>query len=615
MAITCTISFWNNSNKGGVSGASVYNNPQGQSDISANSDSLETGDNTWVIVYNGKNFSGDFMEIKPNTPLMDLKDLPRGAKKGDNWKSQIQSFIMYNAQPSFWGTSNDKPNLDHFVHNTANQAMFTEDTNFTNQCSIFPTDFASANNSYTYWQSSPMPAFGKSGMDDNINSIATSLNTWLIIFDDIHFTGNFLKIEPSRKYPDLDTVGRYDPAGNKKGDWKNQIQSFLIYSEEPAFWSSPYSRPQVDLTKFNSLFPNHFSDKSNSIAYIIEDSTYRIYNPDPSVNNSSTFALQDTLGVTYRMKLDHENTFAIDEHAQFDVNFNNSGVIQQISNFSWSAGGAFNISQAFIKIVDDTAWYLGTAGALETLGISEEAAAEFVETFDFICNTFNKIASLIFKAEDDGGQFYFLPVICHTINRLCTSILVNYDVSIYSDPGKAENYSLLLHSENIPAAIYDALQIQGDTQNWQPNQELTSKATAPFNEVAEYVYQNYNYRTWYQETSISAELGMFVSCKIDYERSNKKDDHVTVLLGFQSPVGTQTTPTLIFGQASVQFTTDESQNMMTTPVTSGNIADNIYNQIYSIVSTMSVDSNSEGRRYLADIAKANIDAIAKCVSV
>lgn len=602
---TCSVSFWKNNKKGG--GETTYEKPQGQADITPDSDSIQVGDSAWVIVYNGKHFTGDFLELEPGTYKDDLNKLHRSS--GGDWKNQIRSFIMYNAKPSFWGTSTDKPNIDHFVNHTTNQAIFTEDTNFESLCSIFPTNTTSANNSYTYWQSSPITFFEKYGMDGNINSLATGLNTWLIIFDDIHYTGNFLKVRPSTKYPDLNNIVRYDSSGNKKGDWKNQIQSFLIFAEEPEFWNSAFSRPEVNLTKFNSLFPNSYSDKSNAIAYKIEDSTYRIYNPNPSIYNDQNFSLQNTDGVTYRVNLDHENTFALDEHAQFDVNFNNSGVIQQISNFSWKAGGAFNISEAFIKIVDDTAWYLGTADALETLGVSEAAAGEFVETFDFICNTFNKISALIYKAEDNGGQFYFLPVIAHAVNRLCTSILANYNVNIYSSPNSAENYNLVLNNNGIPAAIYNELKTASGSQNWQVNQELTSGAMPPFNEVVEYKYQNSNYRTWYHETSISAEFGMFVSCKIDYERDNKKDDHITILLGFLSPVDVHGSPTLIFGQASVQFTSDEDQNIMTQPVTAGDIAEDIYNQIYSTVSTMTVDSTCEGRRYLADIAKANINAI------
>lgn len=136
---------------------------------------------------------------------------------------------------------------------------------------------------------------------------------------------------------------------------------------------------------------------------------------------------------------------------------------------------------------------------------------------------------------------------------------------------------------------------------WVPWNGLTGKN----NTVLEYSYFGQNFRTWNQEFSqtnvplTSLNLGLMVSCKIDYVRSDQ-DDHIIIMAGFMLY---NNAPKLCFAQALVEFTGDSAANFNTGPVTSGDISQGIYDIIYT-------GSGS----YFSYVAKANIDCIAASVS-
>jgi len=177
------------------------------------------------------------------------------------------------------------------------------------------------------------------------------------------------------------------------------------------FYPAPASL-KFDLQGFNNLFPSATSAKNNTaIEYTVEDSDYRIYNPQQSADTK-----------TFTIKLDHIRGGATDDHIDLSVTFDDFGVINSIS-YTWSAGNdGYQIPKTVIKAVDITVEIAGAVGALETAGISEEVAAGILEAFDFCCAAYNKISKIVVNWSDNGGRFYFVAVACHTINRLCSSV-------------------------------------------------------------------------------------------------------------------------------------------------------------------------------------------------
>lgn len=171
----------------------------------------------------------------------------------------------------------------------------------------------------------------------------------------------------------------------------------------------------IDLNAFYNQFPNASSDKGgDAIKYTVEDSDYRIYKPSGKDDDHWTIVV----------KLDHIRGGATDDHAEIDVTFNTDASIKSISG-TWKAGNdGYTIPKVVIDTVDTSAEILGAVGAIETVGISEEVANSIVAAFDGFCKLFNTLSPMIVKLSDDGGRFYFMAVVCHTINRLSSSISV-----------------------------------------------------------------------------------------------------------------------------------------------------------------------------------------------
>lgn len=622
--------IWNNNNMGGIN--DYFTGAQGQDNITGNTDSLQTYDNAWVIVFNDTNYSGDYMKINPNSSLSDLNKINRynsaGAVVGD-WKNQIRSFVIYKQEPAFW-SSGSVPSSNDLTGLHQNQVLFTEDGDFLGDNRVFTGPYnAGSLNEVGYTTDGH-----KMSGTEAPSALKTGPGAWLIGFDHTDFDGDFLKVLPSVSYPDLNNVGRYDLSGNKDGDWKNQIQSFLLYTYQPEFWNTPYSRPYVDFATLYSLYPYPSSSASDDkIVYMVEDSTYTIDCPDfteqsttqsLSVNeNDDTTNLPANGWAKYHINLVHENPALVqNDTCEFDMYFDNSGSLVQIEHFNMSLGGAYQISEALINTVDFVAWYYGTTGAIETLGISEEAADAFVEVFDFVTAAFNKFANLIYKISDNGGQFYFLPVVCHTINRICTTVAKPYSINIYTNPDDSrQNYSMAFDNNSFPGALNTQLD-NGSASGWQ-QENVQDGGTYPFNQAVEFTCQSFPFRTWYQESSVSAELGIFVSCKIDYEiDSNSKDDHIILLLGFKLPDINGDKPELTFAQATVQFTDGSNPNVMTPPYSSvsgtsyysGDVINSIYTYIQNALANVQMQSNQGGRQYIADVTKCNMLAIAQCTS-
>ncbi|MFP6846418.1 MULTISPECIES: hypothetical protein [Thalassolituus] len=613
--------IWNHNDRGGLS--DTFTGTQGQDNIVGNTDSLETSSKAWVIVFNGTNYTGDSMQVSNSTYLSDLNHVDRydssGTKQGD-WKNQIQSFVLYNSKPAYWGRN---PTSDELFLPSSGHAVFTENTNFLGDNRTFNAPYnALVLHSIGYTTSG---TYMYSSVSGAINSLRSGANAWLIVFDDENGGGNALKVNPNTKIKDLNSVSRYDFDGNKKGDWKNQIQSFLLYNHQPEFWSTKYSRPYIDFKTLFDLYPGTTNSSSDDkITYVIEDATYSIDEPKLAVQSttqsidnyyiSEDFSVLPTDGWTkYNISMDHKNTGGRNDKAEFDLYFDNSGKLVSIQHFSWSSNGAYNISQQLITIVDDEAWLLGTIGAFETLGISEEAADAFVTIFDFLTKVFNDISSLVYKKTDDGGSYYFLPVICHTINRIYSTVASGYNFSTYtSGSDSRNNYTLDFDYTSYSSALSQSSIALVSIGNWA--QKSGANGSLPFSQVIEYQYANYKYRTWYPEVSYSAELGMILSCKIDYEIDDDKDDHIILLMGVSVPSSSNGEPVLSFAQATIQFTDMSNENIMSTPCTGSDIISNVYQQLNTGLQSVTADSSTGGRAYLADVAKANLEALMACAN-
>jgi hypothetical protein len=173
----------------------------------------------------------------------------------------------------------------------------------------------------------------------------------------------------------------------------------------------------VDYAKFQSLYPDNYSDNTASgyaFGYRTQDAQYRIYYPEVQS--------LDPYNITVLVKIDHVVSGAIDDHAQITLTINSSGELTSVTG-SWDAGSAYQIPNWTVKAVDVSVKILGALGAFETGDISEEAADAFVEAFDVACKAFNAICDVISNiGESDGGRFYMVPVVCHTIFRICASI-------------------------------------------------------------------------------------------------------------------------------------------------------------------------------------------------
>lgn len=630
--------IWNNNDRGG--GHDSFSNTQYQDSIVDNTDSLQTIANTWVIVFNDSNYTGHMMQIDPGSTgnyLSDLNHLHRypssivypnngdgsitvlsGSNEGD-WKSQIKSFILYKSRPSWWGRT---PTNDELFYPGDDKALFTENTNFLGDNRTFATPYNAVNLGSIGYTTNSHEMYS-TVLGGSINSLRTGRNVWLTIFDDVDCNGCAKLISPNTSYADLNNQTRNDFLGNTKGDWKNQIASFLMYPAKPGFWDTNYPRPYIDFSKLFALYPGTTNKNTDDkIVYVIEDSTYQVNEPEVKIQTTTqsldNYYINDDFSklpsdgwTKYHVELSHENTAGRNDKAEMDLYFDNNGKLVSIQHFQWTSGSAYVIPQQLITIVDDEAWVLGTAGAIETLGISEEAADTFIEVFDFVCKVFNDMTTFIYKMSDDGGRYYFLPVICHTINRICTTIWSSFNLPNYISPTDSRNnQSFTFDYQQYHNSLMSSGYSFNNLNNW--GVKSGSSGQLPFNQVMEYRYQNYNYRTWYQEVSFSNALGMIVSCKIDYEIDDHKDDHIILMVGFRVPEAGQSAAVLNFAQATIQFTDQSNDNIMTTPCTGNDIVSNLTNQLSTALGKISPDSSKGGRAYLADMANANIKAIISC---
>ncbi|GAB3839182.1 hypothetical protein [Hymenobacter jeollabukensis] len=133
-----------------------------------------------------------------------------------------------------------------------------------------------------------------------------------------------------------------------------------------------------------------------------------------------------------------------------------------------------------------------------------------------------------------------------------------------------------------------------------------------YDKVVSFQYQNQvpgdddplNYRVWYMETSVVGDnMGLIVSCKIDYDRGNR-DDHLTLICGFDA------TGKLVLAQAAAQFHGADDKNFKISPVIAntdgvGNdVSEGLYNAMRDTQKKVDYgdDRDNAGRKGFAYVA-------------
>lgn len=549
--------------------------------------SLTTDSDGWLIIFNGPNFTGDWHKVSApapadeSSPYHDLNHVSRG-NDGD-WKHQIESFVLYE----------DKKYWDDYAGGTPEVPVEQTAVLFNSGDSFSGNSFRQGAVHFVH------DAVATLGWD--VRALATGSVAWLAIFDQTDFGGNCRLV-----YPDQTCKSLGDWTRGYTGVWENMVLSWRQSDYLPQSWNL-----SLDLDSFKGGYPDHFDDSTGSgpaIGYQTQDARYRIYDP--------LLAYPSDTAVTASFTIDHLIDMASDDHVTFTMEFNEKGQLQQISG-SWETGGdAYQIPDWLVSGVDAIAEIAGAVGALETLGISEAAANFVVGAFDTSCAVFNCLSSGIAKcSESDGGRFYLIPVVCHTVNRACAALTIEGAPvfgAVEGVTGMSFDHNAFATSLNNNSDTSVTSANNGGTYDW----SQWSGDSGDLNKILDYTQSSYPFRTWWLETSSAnpaAGLDLIVSCKVDYVRGTT-DDHIIIVVGF---LLSDSGPLTYFAQASVQFGGQEDYNFASTPVTSGDFGQEIHDQLHAVISGDDfgiIDDTTEGRNEIPDVAKANIDAIRAAVS-
>ena len=391
------VTFYNNHDKGGL--ATPFSDPQAKNSSVNGTNCIVTESSTWLVVYSESDYKGDYMKVGPNTEVPQLSKVDRAS--GGDWKNNSNSFIMYGVQPSWWNNSGTPP---RDIPVPSNGVLFTDDDHFSgdNRTYTGPLSYSDLNDHHYTTNS------GKD-LKNNITSLKTGTNAWLQIWDETDYTGNFAHIYPNTTYVDLNDLKR-----GSSGDWNDQIQSFNLYTSLPAAWNLGF-----DTNSFIQSFPNYTvsSDMDGTYyEYQSQDCPYHIH------LLGTTYPTDSQMQLSFKICYD---TMGHNDQVFLDIFFDGDGSYNSLQ-YSYEQGGAIQIPSTLIKAVDVSAEILGAVGALESAGISEAAAQEFVETFDNICKAFNKISNVIYKlSEANDGRFYLVPVVCHVVNRAINAVTIS----------------------------------------------------------------------------------------------------------------------------------------------------------------------------------------------
>lgn len=99
---------------------------------------------------------------------------------------------------------------------------------------------------------------------NGIESLVTGSQGWLVVYSDSDYGGDWLKVGPGTTIDDLE-----DKQRGSKGDWKNQIQSFVLYSEKPSFWdNSTDGGPKYELDGCKAAFFANSNYDGDNITFL-----------------------------------------------------------------------------------------------------------------------------------------------------------------------------------------------------------------------------------------------------------------------------------------------------------------------------------------------------------
>lgn len=394
-----TVTFWNNNDFKGI--PSSFTGAQRRSYNTTQAwDSLKTGAGTWLVVWDNSDYTGNYLKVGPsNSTFNDLNHAGRG--DGGKWQGKIKSLMIYANQPSWWNSSSTPPNEDLNLQPT--DAVFCSGTNFNDDTVVFTATVSEDDLNQVKF-----PTNTSNDMKNDIQSLATGSSAWLEIWNEPQYAGSTLQISPNTTYSDLDKVAR-----EPEGDWKNQIQSFKLYDSLPLSWKLGF-----DQGTFFGSFPDAVKMTDTSGEY------YYYMTQDCSYDIRITGIAFDTDTMTVSFRIDY-NLTGHNDKVLLDLVINADGSYNSVA-YEYTQGGAVQIPKSVIKAVDVSAEVLGAVGALETAGISEEAANSFIEAFDTFCDVFNKISNALFKlSEANDGRFYMVAVCTQTLCRAYSAVTIN----------------------------------------------------------------------------------------------------------------------------------------------------------------------------------------------
>ncbi len=394
MATEPTVSFWTKNDYEGTEYS--FTGAQRTDNAPKGTDSIKTGANSWMIAFDDRNFTGNELRMG-GADAANHHDLNHLDRDGKDWKHQIDAFVLYDYEPPFWDGGTFDPNLPASAEVAAMLFRITDfcgnNRNFPNGSQISDLSEESFTTNSFY-----------SCMD--IESLRAGDGTWMTIYSDINFGGDSLNVTPGTYYKDLNDVNR--ASG---GDWKHQVRSLQTFASSPNGWNMGFN-----YTAFGQLFDGASTVSDDVISYTTQDATYLIHRPWQSYPNVDGIQISTCVEYEANGKNDKLN---------LNVQFDRQGKVTSLT-FEYYQGNARQIPPKLVTAVDDSAEILGAVGALETAGISEEAAEAFVEGFDTAVKLFDAFANLAYKlGESDDGRYYLAAVGAQVAARISLCIVTN----------------------------------------------------------------------------------------------------------------------------------------------------------------------------------------------
>jgi hypothetical protein len=405
MSTSTYVNFWNNHGYGGnhtgftAQQRNSYGTTQGWN-------SAKVGLTAWVLLWDDNDYKGNYLKLNPGSNTSNFDDLVRYTDSKGNqysWKGAVKSMVIYGNEPSWWSDNDSIPPSEDLCL-PRYHAVFSADTYFNDDTAVYRSDATVPDlNKVIY------PTDTNRDMKCNISSLATGDSAWLQVWNGTNYSGDTLRVYPNTTYTDLRLVQR-----NPGGDWGDQIQSFKLYGAVPdGSWNLDF-----DEDKFFNSFPSaaRLTDSTGPYYhYLTQDAGYDVR------LNGKTFPDGNSMQLEFRVDFD---VTGHNDKVDLVMVVKTGGVLDSVS-YNFTQGSAAQVPPKLVKAVDYSAEAAGMLGLIETAGISEEAADEFIEDFDTFCDVFDKIFGLLYKIDQSSdGRFYMVAVSTHVLNRALAAVTV-----------------------------------------------------------------------------------------------------------------------------------------------------------------------------------------------